>query len=444
MLGSGLLVMFIIANGAGWSSLETEHEHTQNLRVHDFERVVNDIEVDILLMVASERDYLITGATALPTLYEQAHRSIAVKLDEFAGFDLNEMGLPAPNVPVAGLVADRVAELDQTMAVARDLGRAEAMRTLKTREDRRIVETLHGEMVELHEQASALVGYREDHAHVQASRTLGLVVMGLLVSGILAVISAALLLREIGARGAVEAELRERQAELARSNAELEQFAYIASHDLQEPLRMVSSYTQLLRRRYAGKLDTDADEFIGYAVDGTKRMQALIHDLLDYSRLASRAHPMELVDMEVALDDTLKDLELRIEDRGATVTHDLLPTVRADPVQLRQLLLNLIGNAMKFQPSEHKPAVRVSATRDGRLWRFGVRDNGIGIDPQYFKNLFQIFKRLHTNAEYPGTGIGLALCKKIVERHAGRIWVESALGQGSTFFFTLPAMETPS
>ena len=170
-------------------------------------------------------------------------------------------------------------------------------------------------------------------------------------------------------------------------------------------------------------------------------MQALINDLLNFSRVSSGAKPMEPVDLEAALDDTLKDLEIRIEDCGATVTHDPLPTVSADPVQVRQLLLNLIANGMKFQLPAQKPKVRVSATRENDDWRFGVSDNGIGIDAKYFKNLFQIFKRLHSNDEYPGTGIGLAMCKKIVERHGGRIWIESVLGQGSTFLFTLPAME---
>ena len=171
-------------------------------------------------------------------------------------------------------------------------------------------------------------------------------------------------------------------------------------------------------------------------------MQVLINDLLNFSRVASGAKPLVPVDLEEALSDTLKDLEIRIEDCGATVTHEALPTVCADPVQMRQLLLNLIANGMKFQPPERKPAVNVSAEREGGEWRFGVRDNGIGIEPQYIKNLFQIFKRLHSLEEYPGTGIGLAVCKKIVERHGGRIWVESALGHGSTFLFTLPAMET--
>jgi len=292
------------------------------------------------------------------------------------------------------------------------------------------------------QQAFSLLAKRQEHFHFEATMTVGLITAGLLLSGGLAAISVGLLRREIVARRMIETTLRERQAALARSNDELEQFAHIASHDLQEPLRMISSYTQLLHRRYAGKLDADADEFIGYAVDGTKRMQVLISDLLSLSRVSDDGKVLQPINLEAALRDTLKDLELRIEDCGATVTHDPLPTVRADPVQMRQLLLNLIGNGMKFQPPERKPAVNISATRQGADWRFGVHDNGIGIEPQYIKNLFQIFKRLHGTQAYPGTGIGLAVCKKIVERHGGRIWIESAFGQGSTFLFTLPAMET--
>ncbi|MGH8606848.1 MAG: sensor histidine kinase [Gammaproteobacteria bacterium] len=221
-----------------------------------------------------------------------------------------------------------------------------------------------------------------------------------------------------------------------RSNAELEQFAYVASHDLQEPLRMVASYLQLLERRYQGRLDADAHEFIGYAVDGAKRMQVLINDLLAYSRVTTRRQPLVPVDCEAVLKATLADLGRAIAETGATVTHGPLPKVSGDPIQLGQLFQNLIGNALKFRGKE-PPEVRIEAAEHPSEWVFSVRDNGIGIEPQYAERVFVIFERLHGPGRYPGTGIGLAICKKIVARHGGRIWVESQPGQGATFYFTI-------
>jgi light-regulated signal transduction histidine kinase (bacteriophytochrome) len=210
----------------------------------------------------------------------------------------------------------------------------------------------------------------------------------------------------------------------------------VASHDLQEPLRMVTSYVQLLTRRYQGKLDSDADEFIRFAEDGAVRMWKLINDLLAYSRAGTQGKELEPTDCETALHQSLDNLKMAIEENGVIVTRDPLPTVMADHPQLIQLFQNLIGNAIKFRGDE-PPRVHVSASRNGNGWIFSVRDNGIGIAPEYAKRIFIIFQRLHSREKYAGTGIGLAICQKIVERHGGRIWVESELGKGATFYFTL-------
>jgi light-regulated signal transduction histidine kinase (bacteriophytochrome) len=244
--------------------------------------------------------------------------------------------------------------------------------------------------------------------------------------------------RDVTEQKLAEAELALRAEELARSNGELERFAYVASHDLQEPLRMVASYTQLLQRRYAGRLDADADEFIGYAVDGAHRMQRLIRDLLEYSRVGTHGKAPAPIDAGAALDNALANLHGAITEGGIQVERGPLPVVAADETQLAQLFQNLIGNAIKFRQGD-APRVSVSAQRVGPEWQFTVADNGIGIEPQYGERIFVLFQRLHTREEYPGTGIGLAICKKIVERHGGRIWVESEAGNGSTFRFTLPA-----
>jgi len=238
------------------------------------------------------------------------------------------------------------------------------------------------------------------------------------------------------------AELDERAKELARSNSELQQFAYVASHDLQEPLRMVASFTQLLAKRYKDKLDDDAREFIDYAVDGATRMQTLISDLLTYARVGTQGKALAPTNCEELLDRVLQSIKFVIEETGAVISRDPLPVVMADPQQLGQLFQNLLTNAIKFRGKE-PPSIKISVEKTGRDWKISVRDNGIGIAQEHADRIFVIFQRLHTKTEYPGTGIGLAICKKIIERHRGRIWFEPTPGGGSTFCFTIPAVPIP-
>ncbi len=245
---------------------------------------------------------------------------------------------------------------------------------------------------------------------------------------------------DITERKRTENELTRRAQELAYSNAELEQFAYVASHDLQEPLRMVASFTQLLAKRYAGRLDVEADEFIEYIVGGVTRMQTLLSDLLTYSRVGTMGATLEPTDFEQVFEDALGNLKSAIDESGAVVTHDPLPTLSADGTQMIQLLQNLIGNAIKYR-SEKPPEIHLSARRQDGFWTLRVQDNGIGFDPKHAERIFIIFQRLHHRDEYPGTGIGLAICKKIVERHGGRIWAESD-SSGSQFVFTIPEVKS--
>jgi signal transduction histidine kinase len=242
---------------------------------------------------------------------------------------------------------------------------------------------------------------------------------------------------EVEERRQAEAKLQLRSQELARSNTELEQFAYVASHDLQEPLRMVASYVQLIEKRYKDKLDADGREFVEFAVDGAKRMRVLIEDLLAYSRVTTRAEPFQPTNFEEVLEIVTDNLQVAIQDSGAQITHSPLPTVQGDTTQLTQLFQNLISNAIKFR-GDVAPEVHVNAETQDGYWLITIQDNGIGIEAQHLDRIFVLFQRLHGRGSYPGTGLGLAICRKIVERHGGTIWVESETGTGSKFNFTIP------
>jgi hypothetical protein len=233
-------------------------------------------------------------------------------------------------------------------------------------------------------------------------------------------------------------QLQQLNQELTRSNRDLEQFAYIASHDLREPLRMVTSFTELLAQRYSHQLDNEAQKIINFAVDGATRMEALINDLLTYSRLGIRGEPFHSIDTETILDEALSNLQLLIAETKTQIIRDSLPKVMGDKAELVQLFQNILGNGIKYR-SQEPPLIKIKVESQQNQWLFSITDNGIGIAPQHFQRIFKIFQRLHTKEEYPGTGIGLAICQKIVEHHQGKIWVDSELTQGSTFYFTLPA-----
>ncbi len=243
---------------------------------------------------------------------------------------------------------------------------------------------------------------------------------------------------DVTQRKQLEEELKATVKELRHSNEELRQFAYVASHDLQEPLRTITSFTQLIERRYKDKLDSDADEFIEYIVDAAKRMQTLINDLLNYSRVATKKKEIELIDIEEVFNSVLNNLNTAIYENDAEITHENLPKIMAEPGQMIQLFQNLIGNAIKFRKPEIPPKIHIKAHKDKNEYIFSVADNGIGMEPQYAERIFTIFQRLHTKEEYEGTGIGLAISKRVIELHGGQIWVESELGKGSTFYFTIP------
>lgn len=291
----------------------------------------------------------------------------------------------------------------------------------------------------------ALVGLlrsvAQERGWVDLEQGIALFVTAMITCGVaLLLISGRALDREDAERRQAQAALAERAGQLARSNRELEHFAYVASHDLQEPLRIVASYAQLLKRRYAQRLDADADEFIHFIVDGANRMQQLTLDLLAYSRVETGGEDFRAADCEVVFAGAVENLRAAVDESNATILHDALPTVHADPTQLAQLFQNLIGNALKFRNAE-PPHVHVFADRGPSEWTFRIQDNGIGIERQHQERIFRMFQRLHPREKFPGTGIGLSLCQRIVERHGGKIWVESEPGRGSTFCFTLPIHE---
>jgi signal transduction histidine kinase len=338
---------------------------------------------------------------------------------------------------IEGLVAQKFQRTEMIIGLRRAKGLEAAADAVRSEVGQRIMGEIQAATQQMQDEERRLLVLRDADAERRLAQAKTVLIFGTFLALLIAAGAGWNVLRDNSRRKEAEVLLLQKVDELNRSNEELGQFAYIASHDLQEPLRMVGSYTQLLARRYKGKLDADADEFIAFAVDGANRMQRLIQDLLAFSRVGTKGSDLSDTSSEEALEQALMNLRGAIEASGALVTHDPLPTVLADEMQLTQLFQNLVGNAIKYQ-SPGVPKVHIAAARNGgKKWTFSVKDNGLGIDSQYFERIFGMFQRLHKREEFAGTGIGLAICKKIVERHGGSISVESQPGQGSTFSFAL-------
>src|SRR6266404_10000177 len=356
---------------------------------------------------------------------------------------------------VEPVIAERLRELQERIQVRHDAGLAAGAAAIHEGAGKQYMDRVRATISHMKSEEERLLILRSAELEASARKTLTVLILGELLAvfflGIAGFIIHAEMRHRRGAEEEVRqlnadlerkvadrtAELAERAKDLERSNMELQQFAYVASHDLQEPLRTIASFTQLLAKRYGDKLDDKAREFIGFAVDGSKRMQTLINDLLSFSRVGTQGKALVSVSTDAVLDAVLKHLKRGIEESRAIITRDPLPVVLADELQLSQIMQNLIGNAIKFRRGDGSATVHIGAARTASGWNISVRDNGIGVAPEHGDRIFVIFQRLHTKTQYPGTGIGLAICKKIAERHGGRIWLEPTPGGGSTFVFSI-------
>ena len=412
-----------------------------------------DIRANMLDAETGERGYILTGQDSFLRPYERGLAQIHQNLKDVRDLTSDNPRQQNALDRIEPLVNARLAELTERIEVRRKQGLSAGVIAVREGPGKQLMDQITAIIEDMQREEDRLLLQRSAELEASSQTTRVVIVFGEALGFFFLLIAGWVIHKEmIQRRNAEEAvnrlnaelerkviartaQLAERAKDLERSNSELQQFAYVASHDLQEPLRTVASFTQLLAKRYQDKLDDKAREFINFAVEGSKRMQDLINDLLAYSRVGTQAKPLQPVDCNTVLDRVLKSLERAIRDSAAVVTRDPLPRVFADDVQLGQLLQNLIANALKF--CQGPPRIRISAEPAGDLWKISVRDNGIGISLEHRERIFVIFQRLHTKQQYPGTGIGLAICKKIAERHGGRIWVEPAPGGGSIFSFTI-------
>lgn len=455
-LAIGVLAMAVLAVFSYSTVSNSDNDREWVSHTHYVLETLDSFLASVVLAETSERGFILTGDRAYEQPFEEAAkaaRRYEAQLRELTADNPAEQQSLDRLEPV---LRHRLTELESIIHTAEQGDAPGAMDQVRAGSRERATAQIREIVSEMSAEEKRLLDLRSAEAKASSRQVKAVIVSGNTLALVFFLLACAGVYQEMKRRSQAEervralnadlerrvqertAELAEQARELIRSNQELQQFAYVASHDLQEPLRMVASFTQLLAKRYKDKLDDDARDFITYAVDGARRMQTLISDLLMYSRVGTQCKPLEPADCEGILDRVLNNLMLSIRESRAVITRDPMPIVMADSIQLAQLFQNLIANALKFR-SQDAPRIHISAQRDGPGWKLGVSDNGIGIAPEHSERIFVIFQRLHTKTEYPGTGIGLAICKKIVERHGGKIWLEPSTGGGSTFYFTLAA-----
>ena len=401
-----------------------------------------------------ERGYILTGDDSYLAPYRRGLSEVRETSAAVRKLTADNPHQQSSLNAVEPLIAERLRELQERIRVRRDVGLAAGAAAMREGAGKEYMDRVRATISAMKSEEERLLTLRSAELAASSLKTRTVLVLGELLAILSLGIAGFIIHAEMQHRRQAEdqvrklnadlerrvaertAELAERAKDLERSNMELQQFAYVASHDLQEPLRTIASFTQLLAKRYGDKLDDKAREFIAFAVDGSKRMQTLINDLLSFSRVGTQGRRLVSVSTDAVLDAVLKNLKRGIEESRAIITRDPLPIVLADELQLSQILQNLIGNAIKFRRNQ-AATVHIGAERTASGWNISVRDNGIGVAPEHSERIFVIFQRLHTKTQYPGTGIGLAICKKIAERHGGRIWLEPTPGGGSTFTFSI-------
>jgi len=416
---------------------------------------LDSLQIGLIDAETGQRGYIITGEEAYLAPYRDGIGRISREIRELRELTADNPVQQGSLDRMEPLIAEKLGVLQNRIEIRRKEGLAAGVAAVAEGSGKQFMDQIRVLVAGMKHEEDRLLALRSSELEASA-RGIRLIIMIGEALGFLFLAAAGLIIQqEMRRRASAELEVRtlnmqlerrvaERTAELAerardleRSNMELQQFAYVASHDLQEPLRTIASFTQLLAKRYHDKLDDKAREFINFAVDGSKRMQTLINDLLAYSRVGTQGKPFAPTRCDAVLDRILKNLKIGIESSGAVITREPLPVVIGDEVQLAQLFQNLLTNAIKFRAADI-PRIHISATLDGTTWKFMVRDNGVGISPEHHDRIFVIFQRLHTRTEFPGTGIGLAISKKVAERHGGQIWIEATPGGGSTFCFTIP------